>query len=209
MYPRLFSNENAQFEIILDRSVIRSWQEDQGGWRGHPIGILYEDEYIIVIRDLVKFPDGTIGGYTRLVYTNDLKGGMSVAIFPMYENKIVLLWHYRHSTRRWHLEIPRGFGVANLPPEENAVIELYEEFQAVPETIENLGIFYPDTGIASHAVNLFFAELKEFGLPENHEGIEKPELFDLQTFEEKIRTNEIMDSFTLAAYSRCKLLGLI
>ncbi|MCA9450316.1 MAG: hypothetical protein KC931_24550, partial [Candidatus Omnitrophica bacterium] len=38
-------------------------------------GILYEDKYILLVRDRVRFPNGKEGGYLRIIYPAELTGG--------------------------------------------------------------------------------------------------------------------------------------
>ena len=74
------------------------------------IGVLLSDPYIIVLRDLVEFPNKEKNGYFRIINRADFNSSKSVVVMPFYDGKILLLRQYRHATRSWHLEIPRGFG---------------------------------------------------------------------------------------------------
>ena len=68
----------------------------------------------------------------------------------------------------------------------------------------SLGLIYPDTGMSSSRVALFYAEIAFYGNVEAAEAITGL----LPTPERLIRENEITDGFTLAAYARVKALGL-
>src|ERR1051325_5268592 len=72
--PDLFNNQNALFPIVLDEEEIQSWQStrrEELAQRGNPeawadIGVVFDDPYVIILRDLVEFADGSHNGYMRL-----------------------------------------------------------------------------------------------------------------------------------------------
>ncbi|GAB2592951.1 hypothetical protein GCM10027168_27360 [Streptomyces capparidis] len=76
-----------------------------------PLGVVYSDAWIRVVRDPVRFPDGRVGAYVRLLNATEAPG---VAVLPVLGDRVVLLENYRHATRSWRLEIPRGFGTFAL-----------------------------------------------------------------------------------------------
>lgn len=215
--PRLFRNEDSPLQIILDKEKILAWQskrkkelsqlKDPSEWA--EIGILFDDPYLKVIRDLVRFPSGRLGGYNRIINSADLEGGRGAAILPMFEGEIVLLHQFRHPTRSWHYEIPRGFGEPNLSPEENAKQEILEEIEGTIEELIPLGGFHTNTGIEGNNVALYFAKLSDMGSGNQDEGIESIKLLEVEDFEKWIRDGLVTDGFTLAAYARAKLRNLI
>jgi ADP-ribose pyrophosphatase len=215
-FPHLFNNKNAAFKIILDISHIETWQVERRSElmrQGFPlswadIGIILDDPYILVLRDLVKFPDNSLGGYIRLVNRFALQGGSSVGVLPVIENKILLLQHFRHATRSWHLEIPMGFGQPNSTPVENVRREVMEEISGEIQTLKELGIVY-NAGMSTYPVHLFFARLSAVGKPEEVEGIKTYHRLSLAQFEDGIRSGLITDSLALAAYTHAKLQGLL
>ena len=218
-FPELFSNVDAPIRIITDPIVIAQWQErrrSQLAQYGEPltwaeIGIVYDDPYIVILRDLVEFPDGSFNSYMRLFHRADLEGetNLAVAILPELEGRIYLLRLFRHATRRWHYEIPRGFGEHGIATEDQARNELREEIDGEVEELVDLGILYLNTGLETTCVNLFFARLKSGGKPNDFEGIERSLLVSLAELEELIVSGKITDSFTIAAYTRAKLNHLI
>src|SRR6185312_2069263 len=133
-HPDLFENpDGAIFTILLDEHEIDEVEEGARGRlhaKGMPeewaqVGIAYEDQYLFILRDAVRFPDGSTNTYIRVV---DPEGGAhGVIVLAMHQGNVLLLNHFRHATRRWHLEIPRGFGEPGLSGEENARRELEEE----------------------------------------------------------------------------------
>jgi ADP-ribose pyrophosphatase len=215
--PHLFSNENALLSIVTDKDEIEQWVKERKlklASEGKPeswaeIGIVFQDPYILILRDLVRFPSGSLGSYIRLINQADLRGGQGVVILPLYQNKIVLLRQYRHPVRSWSWEVPRGFGEPDTPAEDNAKKELAEEIGAEVKNIVDLDIYYNNTGMEGNVIRLFYAELSTLGAPNTDEGIEAYHLFDLNQFEQMIANAEITDGFTIAAYTRAKLKGLL
>src|SRR5579885_381339 len=131
--PELFQNPpGGGYVILLDEKDIGE-AETQMAERlksvGKPIewarvGIAYQDQYLLLLRDAVRYPDGSLGTYIRSV--DQYPGMVGVVILPMYKGQVLLIRHFRHATRTWHLELPRGFG-QSLKTEDDARRELYEE----------------------------------------------------------------------------------
>lgn len=213
--PELFVNpSDSGFTILLNEREIREAESQvarQLEASGRPpewacVGIVYQDQYVMALRDAVRFPDGSLGTYIRFV--DQYPGILGVAILPRYKEQFLLIRHFRHATRSWHLEVPRGFGIETLS-EENARRELKEETGATAIRLISLGHTYPDTGMSSSCVALFYAEVESFGQPEAAEAITNLLPTSLPDFERMIRENEITDGFTLAAYARAKASGLL
>lgn len=142
--PDLFANPPGAGSVILDEFP------PEGG----PYGICYRDQYLTLLRDPVAFPDGRTGGYLRALHSG---GHAGAAVLPVHDGRIVLLRHFRHATRQWHWEIPRGFPEPGEPAEKTARRELEEEIGVPAESVEFLGDVYADTGVAGSKVGLFWA----------------------------------------------------
>lgn len=215
--PSLFSNERALLNIILDPKIIAEWEakkEAELKQKGLPlewakIGVILDDPYNLIVRDLVQFPDGDMRGYGRSIATASLRGGKGVVVLPEYEGKIMLLHLYRHAMRQWHYEVPRGYGEPNIPAIENAHKEVEEETGGKVSELVSLGEFYNNTGYESASVALFYAKLSSVGTPEINEGIESFVWLTVKELEEWIADEKITDGFTIAAYTKAKLKGLI
>lgn len=215
--PELFKNNNSLFKIILDKKEIKDWSNKKRKeliannlpltWA--KIGIILDDPYIIVLRDLVKFSNGRMEGYFRIINRAEFKGNKGVAILPIHKKCIVLLKIFRHATRDWHLEIPRGFGEPNMTAKQNALMELSEEINGEINNLIDLGPYHNNTGENASEVKLFLADLSGLGTYECNEGIESYNTYSLSEFEELIRNNIITDGFTIAAYTRAKLRNLL
>ncbi len=217
LHPDLFSNDDALIKLVMDRGIIQSWQDKRKSlleekslpleWAD--IGVILDDPYNIIVRDLVEFPDGDIRGYGRSIATATLKGGRGVVILPEYQGKILLLHQYRHPTRQWHYEVPRGYGEPNILAVENAHKEIEEETGGKVSELVSLGEFYNNTGYESASVALFYAKLASVGTANVNEGIESFVWVTVKELEEWIANEKITDGFTIAAYTKAKLKGLI
>jgi ADP-ribose diphosphatase len=214
--PHLFENPSSDgFRIVLDEGSIREIEAEVAGRLqrlGHPtewgeIGIVYEDQYMMILRDAVVFPGGHRDTYIRILERED--GAPGVAVLATLAGKVVLVRHFRHATRGWHVEIPRGFGGEAGSSEESARREIAEEIGATARDLVSLGVIHPDTGLSAAAVHLWFAELESVGRPETYEAISELVEVNVAELEQMIADGRITDSFTISTFSRAKLLGLL
>jgi len=213
--PELFANPpGAGFEILLDEAEIRDAQAQAAarlqaagappGWS--EVGVAFHDQYALILRDAVRYANGSAGTYIRLV--DAYPGIVGVVVLPLWQRQVLLISHFRHATRRWHLEIPRGFGRGS-DPRHDAERELREEVGAEGIALTSLGHVYPDTGTAQSRVALFCAEVTSYGKPETIEGITDIQPTPLAEFEQMIAEGAIEDGYVLAAYARAKARNLI
>ena len=215
--PLMFKNENAPLKIIVNPSIIVAWQKEMRAelqQKGLPIewaeiGVVIEDPYVLLIRDLVEFPDSTKNGYIRFINRADFSGGQGVVVMACMNEKILLLHQFRHATRSWHLEVPRGYGEPGISADKQAANELQEEIGAQIGELTDLGTMHNNSSFEGQPVRLFFARLNSIGKPAHQEGIDRFILVTSSEFENLIRDDKITDGFTIAAYARAKLAGQI
>jgi ADP-ribose pyrophosphatase len=112
---------------------------------------------------------------------------------PIQDKKVILLRHFRHETREWFWEFPRGFGEPGLSGEKNAEKELMEEIGLSPRKMVEIWRD-PETAF-------FYAEMQD-GEPHirEDEAIQRIELVDINELEDWILTGKITDWFTLLAF---------
>lgn len=216
-HPNLFDNECALIKIVTDQNLINSWMLERKkklAEKGLPekwaeIGVVYEDPFIIIIRDLVRLPSGRLSSYFRVTNSADLKGGQGTVVLPLIGKKILIMKQFRHPTRRWHWEFPRGFGEPNTSPKENALKEIQEEVQGNVIELVDLGLYHSNTGLSGNAVQLYLARLSSVGETNKDEGIDYFKIISAEKVETMIRNEEITDGFTIAAFTRASLRNLI
>jgi ADP-ribose pyrophosphatase len=158
---------------------------------------------MLVLRDPVRFPDGSLGLYNRIIE------GRSVAAIPLLGDKVVLLRIFRHGMRSWSLEFPRGGCDRNETPEAAIRREITEEIGTAPREIVELGDFTPGGSILSIIATLFAVRIDALGRPDAAEGISGLEVMAVAEVEARIRSGEILDGFTMGAFLRARLAGLV
>jgi ADP-ribose pyrophosphatase len=198
--PELFENPAGGFQILFDPLEIEKVEpENANPWR--KIGVQYRDPYFVFLRDAVRFPDGSIGAYSRVLLAPERTDG--VAFLPVHQGKFLLLRQFRHATRRFHIEAPRGFGEPGKSPEENARRELYEELGLEAHKLTPLGPMFTDPGMTNIKVHLFRVETCG-GNPRTdiNEGIASIEAFTPDELKNAVAGGQITDAFTLALVAR-------
>src|SRR6185369_7667754 len=114
--PASFNNPSgAPIEIIFDADVQRQASDESAkllAERGLPpdngdVGVVYADQYIRLVKDAVRFASGRLGTYIRIMAASD---GVPAVVVPILsDSRLALVHHFRHSSREWHWEFPRGF----------------------------------------------------------------------------------------------------
>lgn len=210
-HPQLFMNSDGvgTINIITDPEKIKALQavkkEEYKKEGKKPvwidIGVLSEDPWFWVLRDLVEFPDGKTGGYLRVLNRKSLEGGTNVVMLATLNGKIVLLRRFSHDKRGWIWEIPHGFGEPGLSADECARKELEEETGLTPRVMNLVGRMEgPDGATAFYYAELMQGETK----PDISEGISKCELISISDFEQWLFSGKITDWFATITYLMCK-----
>lgn len=125
------------------------------------IGVVNEDQYWIWLRDAVHFPKGVPGMYDRLLWKSELQGKRAgVAVLPVLPSgQIILVLNFRHATRSWELELPRGGTGPTETQEEAALRELKEETGCATSSVIFLGEIATDTGVHSSVIPVFLGKV--------------------------------------------------
>ena len=138
------------------------------------VGVVAEDNYWIWLRDGVIFPSGSVGTYDRLAWKASLNGTTGVAVMPVTpDGRIALLLNYRHATRSWEIELPRGLRNASETPKQAASREVQEETGLQCDTFVSLGNMLPDSGCLNSVIPVFLGKVSSEGKanPEDSEAI--------------------------------------
>jgi ADP-ribose diphosphatase len=206
---RFVNPEGDIYEILLDPARIEHAQSEARRSRmreGLPsqdvrVGVLADDPYLLVMRDAVRFADGSYGLYNRLLVPS------GAAILPVHDGRIVLLRRFRHGTRAWHLEAPRGSFSGTGTHEDEARRELQEEIGSTAEELIDLGELHSTTGCLDEAHHLYMARIGRVGIPDRHEAIVEFCSFTVGETERRIADGTITDGPTLALFLRARLRG--
>ena len=166
-------------------------------------GVVFQDKYITVVRDPVRFPGGRIGTYLRIIEDSAVDGVAGVVIIPVVAGKTALINNFRHATRSWELELPRGMQESSSTPEEAARKELLEELGYKAAKIERVGEIYANTGLLASKVIIFRAtidgEATPVAEPEPGEAIMGVRYLTPERLSTLVRSGAIRDGLTLAA----------
>lgn len=217
-HPSFLGDKTDPIKIILDESEIQTWhtqqmvekenKEHNPEWAN--TGIVFDDPYIVILRDLVEFPGGFRNGYIRLYNRAYLEGGAAgVVTMPVKDGKVLLMHNFRHATRSWHWEIPRGFGEPGISAENQARAEIKEEIGVDATELIELGTLYNNTGLEGNPVSLFLVRIAADAVMNAEIGVDELRWVSVHELEAMISNAEITDGFTIAAYTRAKLRKLI
>ncbi len=217
--PQLFENPpGAAFEIVTDPALQERVADESAAklaGRGLPeqngdIGVVYADQYVLLVRDAVRFADGSLGTYIRQMSPHEGTGAAALPLLP--DGRILLVKHFRHATRRWHWEIPRGFAEPGADGATTAAREVEEEVGVPADEVVFLGALDSDTGAEVGGDEIYLAYLS--AVPEQRppgaaeEGIDEFAMVTPDEFTQMIRDGVLGDAFTLAAYAQAVAKGL-
>lgn len=191
-------------ELLLDDAGIAAARaqlaKDHPEYGDHAtiIGVIFDSPYYIVLRDAIRRPDGSLGGYIRVFNAPDRPEG--VVILPTIGEDIVLTREFRHPVRGWRWQCPRGFSDPGESGEQAAARELKEELGADPLAVHPLGEVEPDSGSLGSRPRFYRAEISTFeaaGLGD--EAIAEARRFDPAGLRALIADGELLDGPTLSA----------
>jgi len=169
---------DGEIEIIQDRRKISEIEEKTG----RVVGLVAEDKYWIWLNDAVQFPNKTYGIYGRLLWKSSLNGRAGVVIMAILPNsKVVLNRNFRHATRSWEYELPRGGREPNETIEIAAKREAKEETGMIVKELFLLGETAVDSGTLNTIVPIFYAKVVECqeSTPEDSEAIAGIDAFSI------------------------------
>lgn len=168
--------QHGEIEITLSPELIRKIEnqtrlrmiskgiQESDAEKWSSVGIVAEDNYWIWVRDAVIFPSGVYGTYDRLMWKTGIGGYPGVAILPLLSTKkIVVNINYRHATRSWEIELPRGQKKEGESLEKAAARELKEETGYQISKCTHLGNIAPDTGTLMSIVPIYCGEVSHSG----------------------------------------------
>lgn len=145
---------------------------------GRDVGLIKKDKYWTWVNDAVRFPSGAEGVYGRILWNKALQSpaAVGVCVMPYIEGKgVVLNCNYRHATRSWELELPRGGVNDNETAEDAARRETLEETGKLVGELILLGQMIPDSGVLSSVIPIYYAKVagSTKNAPESSEAIEE------------------------------------
>lgn len=168
-----------EIEIILDSKKIEEVERQTG----RKVGVIHQDKYWVLLNDPVRFPSGKNGIYSRLLWRKSLFGKRGVAVLIQTpDGKFAINCNYRHATRSWEYEIPRGGVEEGESLQDAAKREVKEETGYPISDLKLLGELANDSGMTNALTSVFLAKagMREKPAPEDSEAIEAIESFSLK-----------------------------
>jgi ADP-ribose pyrophosphatase len=173
-------------------------------------GILIEDKLHYFVRDAVKYPSGEVGTAMRIIGCTMHDGPAGIVALCSRDGNIFLRETFRHGTRRWELETPRGHRETGMSAEDAARKEIDEELGFKVLNIECIGQVSGDTAMLASTLPVFWADLAPGRSRDHPEG---KEAFGriVEVFPPELRTRigrgEIRDGYTLGALTLAQVAG--
>lgn len=189
------SAAKGEIEILLDPNKMTAIEEATG----RDVGVLKSDSHWIWLNDACKFPDGREGVVGRILAKN-LQRYPGAAVVPVLEDgKIVLNCEFRHSTRNWELEMPRGGVKPGESLEAAARREVLEETGMVVDQLIRLGEVTGDSGVTGMIIPIFMGIVAD---------VQKPERESSEAINQTLTLSitEIEEAFS-RGYIECRIEG--
>lgn len=169
-YPKLVDPvgdyAKGEIQIILDPQEMAAIEKSTG----RDVGLVKQDKYWLWINDACQFPSGHKGVYGRIFWINALDSPPGVAVMPVLpDGRIVLNCNFRHSTRSWEIELPRGGVNVGEALEDAAKREAMEETGMLLDHLTFLGNIPPDTGLTGTIAAVYMAKVIDRKDPEQEE----------------------------------------
>ncbi len=212
--PQYFANPDADGIVILEGAERIAAERELArrmASRGQPeawarAGLYYEDPWMWVVRDVVRFPDGGIGTYGRAI----AKGGIYAAgVIPRFQGRLLLMRHFRHGIRAATLEFPRGGGEPGRAPDDLARVELREELGVEALTLQPLGWVHAINNLMMTRMYLFLADVDGPGRPAADEGIVEILALSPEDVMAMVEAGEITDATTVNLLAMARFKGLM
>lgn len=194
-FPEQFADSD-MLRIIADPEKMLDFHNGTG----REVGVVYESAYHLIVVDLMENSCGKYFTYLRILNPNGPRNG--IVLIPICGDKIALLRQFRHGTRNWEWELPRGFSEPGLTAEETAVKEMREELGACATSVKFEGTIVSDSALSGGLVDLFSVEIERVNDLAADEGIVSFKWMSLPALKDMIYSNEIRDAFTVCAISK-------
>jgi ADP-ribose pyrophosphatase len=166
-------------------------------------GVVYEDPWVRLVRDPVRFPDGHVDSYLRVLERTGPDGRAGVVVIPADSSGCVFIRVFRHAVRRWETELPRGFFEGLESSQEAALRELREETGLTGSGARELGTVSPNTGILGSDVAVILVDPPNTrgARGELREAVARVDMVPWAEVVDRIRRGDIRDGISLAALS--------
>jgi 8-oxo-dGTP pyrophosphatase MutT (NUDIX family) len=165
--------------------------------------VVYKNRWMSVREDDIRLPDGSAGIY------GVVDKPTAALIIPMEDDGFHLVEQFRYAVSRRSWEFPQGTWPDDreTSTEELARAELAQETGLRAERIERIASFAIAPGLSSQFCDVFLASELTHGEPDRdpeEQGM-RQQWFPRAEVERMLRTGEIVDAPSLAAYTHLLL----
>ena len=168
--------------------------------------VVYRNRWMNVREDAICRMDGSLGVY-GVVEKKDFS-----VIAAVDGDEVYMVEQYRYPVQARYWELPQGTWDLDVDdPLALARAELREETGVVAASMTHVGRLYLAYGFCTQAYNIFIARDLQQHAPQ-HEPEEQGLLskrFTLSEVDHMIRTGEIIDATTVAAFGLMRMKGLL
>ncbi len=165
-------------------------------WKKLSEEILFKNSWWTYKRDQYELPSGKVGEYNYVHI-----GGSAMTVPITKDGRVMLVNQYRYFNRRESLEFPCGSVKESMSHDETASHELLEETGYASGRWLLAGEFNPYNGVTNEICKVYVARELQYvgGTPDDTEEFELVTL-TANEVDEKIRSGEIWDGMTIAAW---------
>jgi ADP-ribose pyrophosphatase len=165
---------------------------------GHEDPWVFRNKFLEVRNDSVLFPSGEGGRHLSL---HSPAGGAigGVVMLPVLgDGRIVFLRQFRHGSRRWEIELPRGFIDANETSEQAAHRELQEEYGVRAEELSEIGRINADTALFGYDAACYLCRLESLPSAVGDFFKSPPLVLSVDEAMKLVSAGKICDAYSLA-----------
>ena len=166
-------------------------------WKKLSEETLFKNNWWTYKRDIFELPSGRTGEYNYVSI-----GGSAMVVPIMNDGKILLVNQYRYLNNKESLEFPCGSVKVGMSHDETAWHELAEETGYSSTRMLLAGEFNPYNGVTNEICKVYIARQLQHvdGTPDETEEFELLALTS-DEIDERIRSGEIWDGMTIAAWA--------
>lgn len=166
--------------------------------------LAYENPFVRVYDDEVRFADGSRGNYLRICGKDEAPG---VVIVARHRDRVALVRTFRYPIGEYQWAFPRGF--AHGPDvESTARAEIREELGTQATSIKIIGYVTPDSGLMASRVAVVLADAaSDRETPIDDLEVKEVRWVRPDELRQMLQSGAIEDGFTLAAFALALVTG--
>lgn len=217
--------EIAQIEENHRLKLLRRGVDEKSAFKWSRVGIIDSDSIWIWIRDAVILPSGRKTIRDRMTWKTAVDGPQGVSTLPVLKDKrMILCLKYKHATRSWQIELPRGVRLFGETAEKASNRQLRKDTGFTASNQLYLGSVAPDSSNFNTLTPVFLGYLDEQEEPTVQSGedvlglliLTKSEIKDAflkghleLKIHDKVKKVAVNDSYLAFAILQAEIRGLI